>query len=261
MLIQTENFGYVDHFRCRFHEERYDYPLHMHQFAEIVIVLDGEIELLTEDRRERASKGDIAFIDSFQIHGFHTPSKCTVWICVFSATYASDYYQVYQGQRGNRMVFTPTKPLFSYITDHLIQQEQYDNMHIRAGICTILEQYRLSVSMQPHEQNGSTLSALFQYMNTHFKEPLTLNSVSKAIGYSSGYISHLLGNIPSLNFNVLLSTLRIEYAKHRLVTTDASVLEIALECGFATERSFYRSFRQLVGVTPLKYRNAATDKT
>ena len=53
-IIQTDNFGYNDIFRSKLHENSYNYPMHMHQHVEAVIVLDGELEITTDCGTELA---------------------------------------------------------------------------------------------------------------------------------------------------------------------------------------------------------------
>ena len=47
---------------------------------------------------------------------------------------------------------------------------------------------------------------------------------------------------------------KIDYAKHLLRSTPASVMSIAEQCGFPDYNNFIQRFKQAVGTTPLKYR-------
>ena len=49
--------------------------------------------------------------------------------------------------------------------------------------------------------------------------------------------------------------LRIEHAKTLLRTTDWKIQSIAKECGYSSESSFIRAFRQALGITPNQFRN------
>ncbi|MBE0371087.1 helix-turn-helix domain-containing protein [Pseudoalteromonas aurantia] len=51
-----------------------------------------------------------------------------------------------------------------------------------------------------------------------------------------------------------LMSIRIEYAKMALKTSEHSLAQIALLCGFANQSHFGRNFKQHVGVTPSTYR-------
>jgi AraC-like DNA-binding protein len=47
---------------------------------------------------------------------------------------------------------------------------------------------------------------------------------------------------------------RVSHAQRMLVTSDAKVLEVALEAGFGSLSRFNAAFRQLCGCSPREYR-------
>ena len=49
---------------------------------------------------------------------------------------------------------------------------------------------------------------------------------------------------------------RIEHAKALLAHSDASLADIALQCGFADQSYFTNRFRSLIGTTPGRFRNS-----
>lgn len=55
-----------------------------------------------------------------------------------------------------------------------------------------------------------------------------------------------------MSFPDILSNLRVEYSRD-LLLRGMTVLDAALESGFETERSFYRAFRKITGMTPGEY--------
>jgi len=52
-----------------------------------------------------------------------------------------------------------------------------------------------------------------------------------------------------------LMTIRIEKAVESLKTTNKTIMEIALECGFQSITSFNKAFKNSVGCTPSEIRN------
>lgn len=55
-----------------------------------------------------------------------------------------------------------------------------------------------------------------------------------------------------------VNRLRVEKAAHRLMLHSDSVLDIALDCGFANHETLIRSFRRRFHMTPTQYRDAGT---
>ena len=47
---------------------------------------------------------------------------------------------------------------------------------------------------------------------------------------------------------------RLRLARQRMLTTDLSLAEVALDCGFYDQAHFSRVFRRIVGISPLAWR-------
>ena len=252
MFVQKDNFGYGESFRCRFHRNTYDYPAHLHQFAEVAIVLEGEIEITVAGKREACPSGSIAFIPPFTPHAFSTPRETTVWIAVFSPSLIEGLSAELGARSGG--AFTASDELFAYVSARLVNDEARTTLGIKAALYAIAEEYVRLTSETRERAPSSLLSRLFLYLEEHYREELSLESISRELGFSQSYISHAIGSLPNLSLTDILAGIRVEEAKKLLRSTDKRISEIALECGFGTERSFHRAFKSQTGLTPTEYR-------
>ena len=57
------------------------------------------------------------------------------------------------------------------------------------------------------------------------------------------------------SFNQYVNSLRVNLAQNLLRSTKKSVLDICYECGFDSQRTFNRAFKELCGASPSAYRN------
>ena len=96
-----------------------------------------------------------------------------------------------------------------------------------------------------------------QYVGEHFREPLTLGTLARELGMNKYHLSHVFSEKMGQSFPAYLSRIRISCACSALAETDRSVTQIAEECGFESQRSFFRVFQQQLGTTPLQYRKNA----
>ena len=148
--------------------------------------------------------------------------------------------------------------------DHIPEQSEaharvdYETVRyrsIKALVYTVFEEYTRTVPQIPESKpKSSVLIETFTYLSEHFTENVDLTDVAAALGYSPTYISHAISAMPNMNFRRLLNSLRIDRAKLLLVSNDFRLIDIALECGFTSERTFYRAFSEIVGITPTEYR-------
>ena len=93
------------------------------------------------------------------------------------------------------------------------------------------------------------------------REPdLRIGEVADRLGVPEYRVSQCISAAMGFpNFNRLINHHRIERAKARLADADddASILEIAFDCGFGSIGPFNRAFKDQVGATPRAYRSAA----
>lgn len=99
-----------------------------------------------------------------------------------------------------------------------------------------------------------------EYLDLHYREPISLESVSEHFGFSPAYFSRLFTQKTGRNFNAYLSSLRLDHATHLLETTDSSVPDISEESGFSSPRAFTELFKKVNKLTPKQYRDKCNEK-
>lgn len=91
-----------------------------------------------------------------------------------------------------------------------------------------------------------------------FKDPdLRLNEVARLLGTNRTYVSKLINTRRNVSFNDFVNEYRVRYSEKILTSSDYfshSLEEIALESGFSSTSSFYRSFVKKNGIPPGRYR-------
>lgn len=100
-----------------------------------------------------------------------------------------------------------------------------------------------------------TINQIINYIDTHYHEPITLNILSKQIGFSSVYISRLFKQTCHLNISEYIEKVRIMHAYNDVVNTNISITDIAYDNGFPNVKSFINAFKHYYELTPLQYRN------
>lgn len=129
----------------------------------------------------------------------------------------------------------------------------------------VLQIFHLLLSGQQQEQKHAGISVsddgrpYFEYIATHYRERITLESVAKEFGFSPSYFSRLFIKKTDRNFNVFLMTVRLNHATHLLETTDIPIPDISEESGFPSTRAFIEQFRKINRITPKQYREKCSE--
>lgn len=98
------------------------------------------------------------------------------------------------------------------------------------------------------------VKAAMEIIDKRYSEPLRLSSVADELHINSSYLSRLFANETGTSFSACLSHIRINHTKEMLRTTDLSVEEIAVRCGFCNSSHFIKFFHAAEGMTPMQFR-------
>ena len=266
MFVQHHNFGNAPMLRCGQAKHAHNSPAHLHQFYELEMVFDGEIEITLENETVTACAGDIAIIPAFCSHSFYTPRATKMFICVFPVSFISGTYpETMLLQPRKTHVFKPSGALWNFLIEsgfssmwgHYVFDPESDAnelARLSSIFHIIIAEYFSAVPPSSKVAYDATLSKVLGYMSAHYTEDLSLKSVGAALGYSPKYVSNCISTMPNTSFRELLNSMRTERAKELLRSSDLSNYEVAMTAGFNSECSFHRVFKSITGYTPGEYR-------
>lgn len=137
-----------------------------------------------------------------------------------------------------------------------IQMQQQEQQTARLIATSLISHCAdlLSSQIQTASRSQALFDAIREYIDTHFAEPLTRESVAQAFYISPNYLSHLFQKSGIMGFNEYLNHTRLEHARRLLKGYDMKVKEIAHSCGFVDSNYFCRLFRKNTDRSPSEYR-------
>ena len=92
------------------------------------------------------------------------------------------------------------------------------------------------------------------FLNAQLSEPMRLEQIADAVGYSKYHFSRLFKEESGLSPWEYLTRLRLNQALEELHDEELEVSEIAIRLGFSSHSHFTSTFRQRTGMTPTVYR-------
>lgn len=120
---------------------------------------------------------------------------------------------------------------------------------------TMLEDFVLRVhKLRMNPKASPQIRACCDYIETHTEEKLSIESLAQTVGYSKYYLSRKFKEEMGTSINDYIKIAKVERAKTLLVTTKHSIQEVADQLLFCTRSHFSETFRQIVGCTPVEYR-------
>ena len=104
------------------------------------------------------------------------------------------------------------------------------------------------------------LRAAIGYMREHVNEPINVEHVAAQVNLSRAHIFALFRDQLHTTPQVFWSAVRVEEAVHRLIHQREPLTTVAMDLGFSTPGNFSRFFREHVGVSPSRFRQAAAGR-
>jgi AraC-like DNA-binding protein len=161
--------------------------------------------------------------------------------------------------RFSRAGLPPLEPLSPLMTDARALVRDPDPMlaeEFAAGLCAAAFTFDQDGTEAPASlaEEARAVSAA-QLIASRFAEPLTIANLAEEVGLArrrfAGAFKQAIGVSP---YNYVLSR-RLEAAAERLRAGAASVLDVALDCGFGDLSEFTRRFSARYGRPPARYRD------
>ncbi len=104
------------------------------------------------------------------------------------------------------------------------------------------------------EKNSTRINKVFEYSITNFKEAIQLETVAELIHMSKPSFCRFFKKSTGKSYFDFLKELRIGYACKLLQESNMIIIQICYECGYESISNFNRQFKELLQITPFKYR-------
>ncbi|MEW4455636.1 AraC family transcriptional regulator [Bremerella sp. JC817] len=100
------------------------------------------------------------------------------------------------------------------------------------------------------------LRVTVDYIRTHISEPLKTEELAEQVGLSTTQLDRRMRRVFRLSTKKFVMKVRLDLATQLLTSTEQSLSEIALACGFSDQSAFTRHFGAAANQTPLAYRKS-----
>lgn len=100
----------------------------------------------------------------------------------------------------------------------------------------------------------SILSIVLDYISEHYMDEIRIEELAVKCHLSETHFRRLFSEYMHMSPLEYINMVRIHAACEYLKKTDKPVAEIALVCGFNTNSTFNRNFKQVMGTSPMEWR-------
>ncbi len=247
---------------------------HFHNTYELYYLFSGERYYFIKDKMYHVMPGDLVFINEYDIH-------CTTnvenrgydrAVIDFRKEFLEDFlncieninlFECFKKEIHIIHLENQERVLFENLLNLIIKEYKQKNIGYEDYLKSMLLQILFLINRHSqHETNSplqfaekhNTISDIVGYINNHFDEDITLDLIAEKFFISPHYFSRNFKKSTGFNFVEYLNNVRVKEAQRLLFKTDLTVAEIGRITGFKSTTHFGRVFKNISGVSPLKYR-------
>ncbi|MBM7565572.1 AraC family transcriptional regulator [Paenibacillus sacheonensis] len=252
---------------------------HRHDFLELSYVIAGKGSEVVNNVRHEMVPGTFTFVQPYQVHELFTEPGSTLQLynCMFSMDLLIDAagqgdglaeliepsalppYTAFTGAMADRMRFLIDDMMREYKGN-----EPWRLALLQARLKELLVCFDRERRKQLHAEEAPQAALkprasawpIIHHIHRNYQEDITLTQLSELFGMSASRISEVIKEKTGQTFVHFLQDLRLRHASSLLISTDFSVVQVALEVGFGSYKTFAKIFRERKGLAPLAYRKA-----
>ena len=235
------------------------YP-HFHKNVEFLFVTKGVQHAIIAGEKVVAEAGDILYVDTFEPHSFADDKGVEGYILVVSLWYLDCFQKVFEHQHFPRVMNDKEKnaEIIEFVKSWKKQyrkgfylEDAYEIFVNANRLFLMIKQAYGTVSMQK-KNNESAILSILNYLEKNYKENVTVKDLAKTLGYTKEYCSQIFNFYMGESFRKYLNRLRIYKFQelYRENGAKTSILNIAFDCGFDSQSTFYRAYKDVFGTTP-----------
>lgn len=234
---------------------------HFHSAVEMLIIQNGEQEVVLDGERRILKRGDACFCDRFCVHSYPKKEGVTAAIIIGDKAYFERAFALLGNKTPpnffhfERLELLETLYHFNKSYENEQKSEEVKQAAFEGSVGILMSAIAENVPFVSRQRNKqeSLICDVLLYAETHLEEDISLSALANVFGYSHEHLSRLMHRYLSENWTAYVNRLRVKKAAEILrKNPNNSVLSTALSCGFDSANTFYRAYKKEFGVPPRK---------
>lgn len=246
------------------------HPIHSHKHYEIYFLTKGSRRLLFANSLYSVDAPAIVIIPPQRLHA--TEGGPFERYNVDASEEALDPFQLDIIEDKQLRLLKPSDKQAQILIELLEEIKQLDTLkkHSNIAFNTLFSYYLYLIGKLEEDQENiiehqsdfvpSLVLNIISYLKENYKEPITLESLSKKYSVSKATLIYNFNKYLHSSPVDYLINIRIQQAKAALTDTNCNLTEIAEKCGFSNANYFSLMFKRKVGMSPANYRKYQREK-
>ena len=262
----------------RAHPRFKDFPIHSHDYIEVMYVCSGSITHIFSDREVLLDTDDIIILGKETKHAIRTAGENDIGVNFIISVELFELLinRIRQNstlplrqleamlERGDNIfcVFSASqnisvRNLMENMIYSVFYQTDSDGYTLQQSLelllCYLASMQRTQETMSADSYEEKNKKKILNYIRTSYSTA-TLTEAAQMLGLSSPYLSRWIKRHFDKSFKELLMEQRFSAAEKMLVTTDIPIGDIINNVGYENSSYFHKEFKRRYGMPPSEYR-------
>jgi len=255
------------------------FDLHWHEESEIILIIEGSINIGVGNKMQSLKQNDFILINSNELHNFSATNENNLLLILQFNT--KHYLSLCP--KLNEMIFDCNSSLNTIDIQEKCNLIRYHMARIVLEFSKKSNGYQFIIASEinlllkdiiqnfeytfinsnnipSNEVAILKIQNILEFINNNFTRKISLQEIAEKEKYSSTYMSKFIKKNLGMSFYDYLQEVRMNKACNLMMFSNASLTEIAYQCGFPNYKSFYLLTKKICGCAPEEYQNSIKNK-
>ena len=231
---------------------------HMHDKIELLYNVSSTTIVNIDDTTYTLKPGELALIWPNRIHSYTNIEPGVDYIAIIDTSCVPEHASMFISHDCAFPFLTADKvhPHITMCLNSLMEKPTPSmpliNAYLDIVIGRVLEQLELAPASNVHRQD--LVGNILLYIAEHIHDEITLDTLARDLFANKYQISRIFSTKIGCNLCTYVNRLRIASSLNLMKEPNLNISDIAEKCGFNSERTFFRVFKEQCGITPKQYR-------
>ncbi|MGI5958124.1 MAG: AraC family transcriptional regulator [Massiliimalia sp.] len=234
-----------------------DFMIHWQNDLELLYLAEGSAQISSDHQRQLFTPGQIAVINCTSLHSIQAvDDSCSYYCLIVGQNYLEQQGIPISDVSFQFQLDDPViRQQFEIICREMNQKLPYYKTAVKSAVLSMGAQLCRHFSQPisgpfPQDRRLSMVKSAVSYIQKYYDQPLSIDSISAAIGFSKYYFCRTFKEITGRTVIDYLNLIRCSHAHSLLISGSCNVSESAEQSGFQNLSYFSKTYRRYFGCNP-----------
>ena len=225
--------------------------VHFHKSTEIMYVISGEKRAVVSSREYLLRARDMLIVPPCEAHRFFESDGSEQIVLTIPPRYCEQFAKICERATPTELVYHDEMGEILPLLRELATNKS--EFFLLGTLNLALARFASTVAFTAKRSGGTKnkIEKIYEYVEEHYTEDLTLDKVAMHFGYSKSHFSVLFKKNFNMGFTSYLNSTRI--TKSLKYLSDKSIYEVSLLSGFKSPQQYHLNFKKVYGCSPREY--------